>query len=389
MGKIKKIVFIFILVFTVCLGTKKVAANEFNFSVTPVIPSNQIQEGLSYFNLSLKAGQKQTLQLVVANSTNKEVTVNIGIASSTTNVNGVVEYSPNDIKADKSLKYNLSDYVKAPKKILLSPQSKQNISVEVQMPKNNFDGIMAGGLTFKEEVASPSQASKTKGVTINNQYRFVIALLMQQNTKNLAPILNMNNVTASQANSRNAVYANFENSAATFLRNMVVDAKVTKNNSSTVLYSLQKEMMSMAPNSNFSLPMSLNGKKFQAGTYHYEADVYSLKSANGDYIYGKDADGKPQHYVYKWHFDKNFIISPQSASHLNATDVSIKSEHFSFLWLIVGVIFVILALLILIFILLKRRKEKEHEKTIAMATELETVKAELEAKKAEENRKTL
>mgnify|MGYP002233236536 FL=1 len=47
------------------------------------------------------------------------------IASATTNINGVVEYSPNKIKADSTLKYNLVDYASIPKEVSLQPNSSQ------------------------------------------------------------------------------------------------------------------------------------------------------------------------------------------------------------------------------------------------------------------------
>ena len=48
-------------------------------------------------------GAKQALHVDLRNDTEKEVAVDVGIASATTNINGVVEYGQNAIKPAKSL----------------------------------------------------------------------------------------------------------------------------------------------------------------------------------------------------------------------------------------------------------------------------------------------
>ena len=105
-----------------------VRANEFNFSVTPILPENQIGKS-GYFNLKMAPGQSQELTLTLTNSTERTVVVEETIASATTNINGVIEYSPNDIKHDKTLKYNITDYAKIPAEITLAPNSSQQVKV--------------------------------------------------------------------------------------------------------------------------------------------------------------------------------------------------------------------------------------------------------------------
>ena len=95
----QKVLLIIATIFTLGTVSKEVHANEFNFSVNPVLPENQIGES-GYFNLQMSPGQSQTLTITLKNTTDKTVVVEEEIASATTNINGVVEYSPNKIKAD-------------------------------------------------------------------------------------------------------------------------------------------------------------------------------------------------------------------------------------------------------------------------------------------------
>ena len=59
--------------------SKEVHANEFNFSVNPVLPENQIGES-GYFNLQMSPGQSQTLTITLKNTTDKTVVVEEEIA---------------------------------------------------------------------------------------------------------------------------------------------------------------------------------------------------------------------------------------------------------------------------------------------------------------------
>ena len=85
----QKVLLFIATIFTLGTVSKEVHANEFNFSVNPVLPENQIGER-GYFNLQMSPGQSQTLTITLKNTTDKTVVVEEEIASSTTNINGVV-----------------------------------------------------------------------------------------------------------------------------------------------------------------------------------------------------------------------------------------------------------------------------------------------------------
>lgn len=342
-------------------GAKVVSANEFTFSVTPQLPTNQAATGLAYYDLLLNPGQSQTVYVTLTNNTSKEVTVDATLASATTNINGVVEYGKNGIKPDATLKYNLADYAKMDTKFELAPNSYQKVPVQITMPKDNYDGVIAGGLTFKQDESQTTKtATNKKGISINNEFQYVVALLLQENKTFVAPELQLNKVEPSQVNYRNVVNATYQNTAMNYLKQMAVDAKITPKGSNQTLYTMNKTAMQMAPNSNFALPLSINGA-FKPGTYTYTSTVYGYQDANGQYTFGKDANGNPQHYEYRWTFSKDFTVSGQQASNLNAKDVTLsrpKSNTWIY-WLIGALILIIL--LLLFIILWKRRKKGDDE----------------------------
>ena len=345
----QKVLLFIATIFTLGTVSKEVHANEFNFSVNPVLPENQIGES-GYFNLQMSPGQSQTLTITLKNTTDKTVVVEEEIASATTNINGVVEYSPNKIKADSTLKYNLVDYASIPKEVSLQPNSSQQVKVSVTMPKENFNGVIAGGITFKEK-DSEKTISNSKGLSIQNKYAYVVALLMQQNKNTVAPDLKLNSVEPSQVNYRNVINANLQNPKAGYLNQMYVQAEVKGLSNSKLSYKANKEMLQMAPNSNFDYPVFIgDGNKLEAGKYRLSMTVYGQKNNDGKFTY-VDSKGKEQKFDYQWKFTKDFTILGKTASKLNSKDVTVKKTPWYENWLIwLGLLLILLALFFLFFI---------------------------------------
>ncbi|BDQ63724.1 hypothetical protein EfsSVR2332_38020 [Enterococcus faecalis] len=60
------------------------------------------------------------------------------------------------------------------------------------MPKDSFDGVMAGGITLKEKKKeTTTSADQSKGLAINNEYSYVVAIILQQNETKVQPDLKL------------------------------------------------------------------------------------------------------------------------------------------------------------------------------------------------------
>jgi len=335
-------------------------ASEFNFAVDPIIPENQLDKKLTYFDLKMDKGTQQTLNVQLRNDTDKDITVEASINSATTNLNGVVEYSANKIKPDESLKYNLKDYAKIDGNITLAKHTEKEVPISVTMPKEAFDGVMAGGITFKEknDDSKADSADKDKGLSIKNEYSYVVALLLRQNTTDVQPDLKLKTVEPDQVNARNVINIGLQNPKSAYLNQLNIDAAIYEKGSTEVLYKSQKDGMQMAPNSHFSYPISLNGEKLKAGKYVMKMTAYGMKDEKGSFK-AKDSNGKEASYIYRWNFEKEFEIKSDVADKLNEKDVSIEKNNNWIYWLI-GILILLLLLLILWFYLRKRKKDNEE-----------------------------
>ncbi|MCT3092751.1 DUF3324 domain-containing protein, partial [Lactococcus lactis] len=156
-------------------------------------------------------------------------------------------------------------------------------------------GVIAGGITFKEKDSEKTN-SNSKGLSIQNKYAYVVALLMQQNKNTVAPDLKLNSVEPSQVNYRNVINANLQNPMAGYLNQMYVQAEVKGLSNSKLSYKANKEMLQMAPNSNFDYPVSIgDGNKLEAGKYRLSMTVYGQKNNDGKFTY-VDSKGKEQKF---------------------------------------------------------------------------------------------
>ena len=118
----------------------------------------------------------------------------------------------------------------------------------IEMPKDGFDGILAGGITLKEkeDTAETKKEKTQQGLAIENKYAYVVAVVLQETDVKIDSELKLNKVEPNQVNARNVINATLQNTQAKYMNQLSVDTKITKKGESDVLYSSKKEEMQMA-----------------------------------------------------------------------------------------------------------------------------------------------
>lgn len=347
-------------IFVLLNGNQKAQASQLNFNVEAIIPENQVDKNKTYYDLRIEPDKMQDLKMMLHNSTDKDVSVELTAEAATTNLNGVVEYGKTKAKRDSTLKTSIGEIVTLSEENPVIPaKGSKEITLTVKMPTTDFDGVLAGGITVKETIPTTDKATKeTKGMAIENRYSYVVALVLHGKNETIPSELKLNKVKATQVNVRNVISANLQNTKAKYLNQLSVDAKITKKGENKTLYSVKKEQMQMAPNSNFNLPIPLNGAALKSGKYTLKVKADS----QGD----------------TWNFTRDFNISAEEAKKLNKQDVSIEKDN-TWLYVLIGVI--LLTALLILFYLIMRKRKKEKER-------LERELKRLKSKRAKKKRKT-
>ncbi|EUJ30295.1 hypothetical protein MFLO_10748 [Listeria floridensis FSL S10-1187] len=167
--KFKRIIaVVLIALLSIAIVAKPTKAAEMNFAVQAIIPSNQVDKTQTYFDLRMKPGQKQDIEVELRNDTKRAVTIEIQANRSITNDNGVVEYNNSTKKKDPSLKVDFNEIAKVQKEATLKPGTSQRVKVHLKMPQEKFDGIVLGGLYFTEkDEAKNDDKKKQKKVRLS------------------------------------------------------------------------------------------------------------------------------------------------------------------------------------------------------------------------------
>ena len=306
--KVSKIVLGFMISVFLLGISLQAKADSLGFSVSPIFPKNQIAGDSNYYNLKMNAGESQIIKINLTNTSDSEVKLKALVSPVTTNANGIVEYVPNNIKADPSLKYNMHNLVEIPADISLPAKTSKIIDVKVNMPGEGFEGIIAGGIVFKNENQEKA-AKNDKGVSLKNEYQYAVGLLIRQSETKIAPNVLFHDIKVEQndTSQKNTVAVNIQNDKATYVNQMVVKAKIVKTNDPNIKMEYQSNGMQMAPNSNFSPSINLDKLKnnqgiVKGGEYKVDMDVYSEEDANGIYKNGSKS------YKYHWNTAKTFQI---------------------------------------------------------------------------------
>ncbi|WP_390888128.1 DUF916 and DUF3324 domain-containing protein [Enterococcus raffinosus] len=336
--RLKKLIITVTLFFTL-LGLVTVhpmvgKASEFNYSVTPLPSEYQRDKEKTYFDLLLAPNQTTELKVKLRNDTEKEVKGKIAINNATTNSNVIVDYGENALKKDQSLLYDLNELVDYPSSVVLKPKSEQVVTFQIKMPSTTFDGVIAGGITFEEEETSGKPTSN-QGLAIDNDYSYIVALLLRQTKKDVSPNLVLHEVKPGQLNARNVIQATLQNDQMAYINQVEITAEIRKKGSDQVLYQVEKEEGQIAPNSTFSLPISLNKQALEPGDYHLSMTVS-----------GNKTDDKPLTYKNQWSFERDFRIDGTTARTLNEKDVTLK-KNYTFPFVLIGLLLIGVVILLI------------------------------------------
>ena len=348
-GVIKRIfLFVVAMISVILVGvTSTVSANQMNFAVIPNLPDNQVDKNHSYFDLQLDPGQTQTVSVTLRNDTDKDVVVAITMARATTNTSGVVQYSSTsdaDVKSkmDKSFANDIVKAVSVPDKQTIPAKSAIEVPVTIKMPDQPFDGLMAGGLTFKQ---TNLKQKESRGQTnIVNQYAYTMGVTLRNNQAKVTPNLRLSGVSAKQINYRTAIVASVHNTTPTYINNVAIDGFITKRGSDKKLYKVKVDAdkhnagKQIAPQSVYDLPFYLSGDSLKPGKYTLDLTMKS--------------------HGHVWHFKQHFTIVGKQADKLNKTDVDLVKINW---WLIVGILLLILLLLILMYWLWQKKRKRDDE----------------------------
>lgn len=349
---------------------KALAANpSTNVSVTTNQPKNQIDKNQSFFDVLLAPGETQELEVVLRNNTEKELVMLASVNTAVTNDNGVVDYSwsvpeakalatennqdqanlkidVENIDYDKTLKFPLSRIAKIAQEIKVPANSEKVAKVTVDMPKEAIKGVIAGGVYLSQKEDESENDETNQGVQIKNKFVYVVGIQLRQKAdiSDILPelILDPAKISPTQVNYRNYLGVNLQNSEPIYIRDLKVDAQITKKGQKGILFEAAETGLKMAPNSNFNFGINWHNQEFKGGKYQLQ-----LKARSED-------------YDKEWSWNEEFTIESETAKKLNQRAVELEKDSNLLLYLIILALILLIILLVIAY-LVKRHLDKKKE----------------------------
>ncbi|MBC1457570.1 DUF916 and DUF3324 domain-containing protein [Listeria newyorkensis] len=339
----KKTILVLLCLIGMYTMSAPVFAQEPAFSVKAVLPENQRGEATSYFDLRMRPGQQQELEVVLRNATDKDVTILVAANSAFTNGNGIVDYNATDKPVDESLKHgfgNIAEVVN--QEIIVKAKSETKARIKVNMPDMAKDGVILGGLVFSEKEATNDAGADAK---LQNRFSYTIGVVLSQNDAVVKPDLHLGEIKAAQQNYRNKITANLQNDQAVILRDLAIKAEVYRENGTKALFEQKSEKLRMAPNSNFDYAIHTRDQPLKPGNYTLKLTATS----------GEDT----------WSWERDFKIDKATADDLNNTALDLDEDG----WSTIGFVVAIIILLGLVTVLFWRQHQTKKKLEIQSRSE--------------------
>lgn len=319
-------------------GANESDASGFTYQV--IHPDNQNKES-GFFDLKMTPGQKQTVEIKLKNHSKEDLTVNVKINGAKTNPNGVIEYGPNKLSDDKSMKFKFTDLVKGPESVTLKPETEESLKLEIAMPETEFDGIILGGIQLQRKEEAKKN-DENKGTMVINKYAYVIGMRLKETDKELPLDIHFVKAYGATPDFRNTIVIDLGNKQATIMEELNVEAQILGEKSDEVLYESKKIKMRMAPNSLLNFPVSMDGQAMKAGNYRAH-----VLATSGD---------------KRWEWNGTFSITKEEAEKFNNEAVGLDQER-GIDWKLIGLIIGgIVTLVIVVFLFIRLFLKKNNQK---------------------------
>ena len=336
--------FLIIILFLVILFTpSSLTADEGVgvFYVVPKIPKNQIDKRQSYFDLRVKPGSEQVLNVDIVNNGSEDLIISVSAISASTASNGMVDYKTPDIR---------DDTMKIPFSEIATPQNESFVlktgastvaSIDLKIPEEEFDGVILGGLYFSAapEKIDEDKLTTSNGVAIDNRYSYVLGTTLSETDVKIEPEFQLLEVKADVVEYKPAIVHSIRNTEAAIANNMEMNIDIFKEGSNEPVLKEKKESVDFAPNSVMNYPFYIDIETIEPGDYISKINLVS-------------EDREQQ-----WNLSKKFTISEKEKERIQKI---LEPESPFSPWGYVAAGVIVLLLLIIIYLSVKLRKTNQR-----------------------------
>lgn len=279
--KLLSLIIAFIGLVSFTTGNTQAASQQENadFEIQPILPRNQVDLSLNYFDIQTKPDTKQVISMRVQNFTDHKIVVESSIRNAYTEVGGNIDFTENTKQLDKSLKVPITSIAKldeSAKKIYLGPKEAKIINTTITMPKENFDGFIYGDWHFIEYVKKSTKDTSS----VSSNYAYSVGIALRGNPYKVYPDLRYKGTKTMLYNRHPAIGIKLRNVNPMLLKDTSIKATVKKKGAMENQRSYITTEKKIAPNSEIILPISWAYDSLKPGTYEVTASIHGFNLWN-------------------------------------------------------------------------------------------------------------
>ena len=294
--KLRKILLLIGLALLIVLIPQKAfAAKEdgnVGFTVTPVIPSTQLDVSRSFFYVKTEPGVKQELEAKLVSTSKEKIKVEVLIENGTSTESGKIGYGK-PLVEEKSLKDPISKLVKSDvKEVELEPFETKTVKLTLTPPKEHYEGVKFGAVQFRTK-----EGKQDDILDVYNAYQVGIVTSESGDSYHDGETLNLIEAKATLSNGRKVVQANLQNPEPKIVDKLLIKAELIDTKSKETIKKSEMEDFALAPNSILPFTFDWGVSNLKPGDYEVK-----MKISNND---------------HNWDLSKRFKISSKEAQSIN------------------------------------------------------------------------
>lgn len=245
------------------------ADNSKSYSVQAILPDNQLDKNVSYYDLKAEPNQTTNLKLLVANTGSEPITVGVELNNAYTTNSATIGYDKYSVKTYRSENPSLSSLVEGQRKqkITLAAGANKVVSFKIKNPAKPFNGIILGGITTTA-VVTPSDDKK---VSVANQIRYVKGVVLHSKTDEVKPQMNLLSAAPKSYEDSVGLSYNLTNEAPININDLKVKATIKHKDLKAINYNASN--LQIAPDSKFEYFIPI--KHLKPGIYTTKLTFYN------------------------------------------------------------------------------------------------------------------
>ena len=282
-----------------------------DFEIQPILPEEQVNASLNYFDLLLKPDSTRVIQMRIQNFSNKKITVESSLRNAYTQMGGNIDFTTDSSLLDKSLKTSftqIATLTKGDQKIVLKAGETKMLSTTIKMPKAGYKGMIYGDWHFLERLKPDT---KTTATTSN--YAYSVGVVLRGTDYEVYPKLSYGETAPILYRRHPAMGIKLRNTQPMAITKASVDATILQKGFNGSKHVYKATNLSIAPNSLLNIPISWSYNTLKPGDYEIQVKVKGLTFFNK--------------FPHTWEFNKKFTVADSAVKTINKQAMQKPINH--------------------------------------------------------------